>query len=123
MSVTCHQCNESFDEYSELAVHIMSKKSHRKGRKWAAKLLSQVNRLDQKKEFEGREPLSEEDKENRRELREQSRLSGVRTMVNTVCPKCKNWHAESLEVEYVQSPFTWKTPQGTLMIMCIRCRR
>lgn len=125
MSVQCNSCGQDFDEFVDLAKHIMgeSKRTHRHGRKWAASLLLKVRKLDSKKELKERVPLSEEDKENRREIQRQVQLSGAKSFVNTICPKCKTRHAEALEVEYVRSPLAWKTLQGTLLIMCAGCRR
>lgn len=125
MSVQCNSCGQFFDEFTDLARHISEspKRTHKYGRKWAAKLLLQVRRLDSKKDFKERTPLSEEDKENRREIQRSIQLSGAKSMVNTICPKCKTRHAEALEVEYVRSPLAWKTIQGTLLIMCAGCRR
>lgn len=130
MSVDCHSCHEWLEDYHELAVHIMkpeNRRSHRKTRIWAAKFLTRAKSLDAKASAkalrEGRTPLSEEDKENRREIIKSIQLSGAKSMVNTICPKCKTRHAEALEVEYVRSPHSWKTLQGTLLIMCAGCRR
>lgn len=123
MSVECHACHAWFEDYTELALHISSEKTgHRKGKKWAASLLLKVRQLDSKKDMKERTPLSEEDKENRREIQRSVELSGAKYMVNTICPKCKSRHAETLEVEYVRSPLAWKTLQGTLIILCARCR-
>jgi hypothetical protein len=124
MSVQCNSCGSIHEDYAELARHIStSKKGHRRGKKWAASFLLKVKKLNQKKEPFDRIPLSEEDKENRREIRQQVQLSGVKKMVNTLCPHCKKGHSEAIEVEYVNSPTAWKTPRGTLNILCAGCRR
>jgi len=122
MSVQCNTCGDSFETYSELAAHIQSspKRTHKHGRKWAAKLLLKVSQLDKKTEFENRTKLTEQEKENKQDTHRE--LSGQRTMVNTKCPQCKRVHAEALEVEYAKSADAWKT--GTLfMVLCIGCRR
>jgi hypothetical protein len=126
MSVTCHSCGNFFEDYTELARHIAgSTKGHRKGKKWAAQLLLRVKQLDKKAEFqeriENRTPLSEEDKQARRSNKLE--LSGVKKMMNTQCPHCKTLHVETVEVEHTQSTLAWKTPKGTLLILCARCRR
>jgi uncharacterized protein YnzC (UPF0291/DUF896 family) len=123
MSVVCHQCHSDFETYTELAQHIISKKNHRKGRKWASSLLLKVNQLNKKKDFENRTPLTEEEKETRREIRQQTQLSGARKMVNTLCPQCKRHSAQSIEVEYANSQQAWRTINGTLRILCMGCRR
>ena len=124
MSEICNSCGEWFDDYTELARHIAGAKTgHKKGKKWAAKYLLRVNQLNSKKEYEDKIPLSEEDKQNRRELMN-IQLSGQKKMVNTMCPHCKKAHAEALEVEYANSPFAWKSPQGSfIMVLCAGCRR
>ena len=95
----------------------------KKGKKWAAKYLLRVNQLNSKKEYEDKIPLSEEDKQNRRELMN-IQLSGQKKMVNTMCPHCKKAHAEALEVEYANSPFAWKSTKGSfIMVLCAGCRR
>jgi hypothetical protein len=121
VSVECNACHDFFEDYGELAQHIAGqKKGHRKGKIWAAKFLLKVRKLDARKDLKERVPLSEEDKENRRELRVE--LSGVTKMTNTQCPKCKSPHAEALEIEYVKSPLIWATSRGTPLILCARCR-
>ena len=97
MSDICNSCGEWFDDYTELARHIAGAKTgHKKGKKWAAKYLLRVNQLNSKKEYEDKIPLSEEDKQNRRELMN-IQLSGQKKMVNTMCPHCKK---ELTEVHY-----------------------
>ena len=126
MTVQCNSCGADFETFTELAQHITisPKRTHKYGRVWAAKLLTQVTRLNKKQESFDRIPLSEEDKENRRELKAQVKLSGEKSMVNTICPKCKTRHVEVLEVEYARSPLAWRTAQnGTLIILCAGCRR
>ena len=121
MSVDCRACGQFFEDYGELAQHIAGeKRGHKKGKKWAAAYLLKVRQLNQRKDLKERVPLSEEDKENRRELRVE--LSGVKKMTNTQCPKCKSPHAEALEIEYVKSPLIWATSRGTPLILCARCR-
>ena len=122
MTVECHQCGDTFDTYTDLARHITVKK-HRKGRRWAAKLLLQVGRLDKKKDFDDRVPLSEEDKESRRELRDAAQVSGEKIITNTKCPKCGNWHSQYIEVEYARSETAWRTEKGTLLILCGGCKK
>lgn len=69
--IICRSCGKSdFEDYNTLAMHIMaSKKGHFQSKKWAAKVLMQVSRLNKKKEFENRPQLTEEEKENKRDSR------------------------------------------------------
>jgi hypothetical protein len=122
MSVQCNTCGDSFDTYQELAAHIQSspRKTHKHGRKWAAKLLLRVSQLDKKQDFENRTKLTEQEKENKLDTRRE--LSGQKTFVNTKCPQCKRVHAEALEVEYAHSKDAWRAG-NMFMILCISCRR
>ena len=60
---TCHDCQEEFETWVELAQHIISqKKTHqRKSRVWALKFLSNKDNV---KEHKPRMPMSEELKKN-----------------------------------------------------------
>ena len=124
MSVTCNSCGDTFETYTELAVHIStsSKKTHKHGRIWAAKLILRTNQLDKKKDFGNRVPLTEQEKENKREVSNIVQLSGQKTYVNAKCPQCKRIHSETIEVEFARSQTAWKF-KDFFMILCGGCRR
>ncbi len=118
----CHSCNESFADFEALALHISSsKKGHRKGRKWAAKYLTKVNKLNQKQSFLNKTPLTKEDRENRANLKRE--LSGNFQYVNTLCPSCKNAIPQKLPIEFIQSVEAWRTKEGTLRVCCLNCQK
>jgi predicted restriction endonuclease len=62
--------------------------------------------------------LTEEQKEAKQDCR--ATISGIRKMVETVCPKCKRKEHQSLPVEYVQSPLAWRQ-ENRLVILCVGC--
>lgn len=117
--VLCHSCQKVFEDYKELALHIQSnKKGHRKGKKWAARYIMRVRQLDKKKELNGRVPMTEEQKENRRDnVRE---LSGETEQLLTICPHCKKGHRELLPVEFSQSRDAWQV-KDRLVVLCPIC--
>ena len=120
MSVQCFCCNAIFEDYQELANHVRKAKTgHRKSKKWAAKVLLNVNRLNQKKEFQQRTPLTEEQKESYQETKRE--LSGTMQNVIALCPRCQIPHREQLPTEFIKSEQAWKTPKGTLFILCQSC--
>jgi len=117
----CRICNQDFEyDWHSLAKHIsISKKGHRAGKKWAAKYLLQVNRLNAKRDLPQRVPLTEEQKEARRDLRRE--ISGDTQRVLTLCPHCKSQAVSVLPVEYTQSPIAWRQ-NNNLVVLCEPCR-
>lgn len=117
----CRVCNTNFEyDWHALAKHIStSKKGHRAGKKWAAKYLLQVNRLNAKRDLPQRVALTEEQKESRRELKRET--SGETESVKTYCPMCKHGGQAILEAEYTQSGIAWKR-NDRFVIMCNPCR-
>lgn len=118
----CRTCGQSFTDYKELALHISIKgtRCYRRS-KWAATYLavgglSAKNRYPQHGE---RIPLTEEQKEARRELREY-RLSGETDCVDTICPQCKHRQKRYLEIEYTRSEYAYRI-NGILVRMCQAC--
>ncbi len=121
----CRYCGKSCKDWGELALHVQSqKKGHRGGKKWAAQYLLKTRQLNSKKELNGRQPMSEEAKEIRRELIESVRLSGEEVCVETLCPnpKCKRVSKQVLPVEYVRSPNAWRT-ENQIIKLCRNCER
>jgi hypothetical protein len=130
MSVSCHQCQELFKDYMELAVHIMSnKKTHknRKGRVWAANYVSSHS-LSYKAQHElsQRTPLTDEQKVTMAENKEKARreLSGATMMVKTICPikRCGLKSYEPLPVEFTKSPSAWKVGDRFVKV-CSGCQK
>lgn len=120
MSVLCHSCNQSFEDFRELALHISSsKKGHRKGKRWAAKYII-GNRLNGKRTFDnGRVPLTNEQRINKEDTRRE--LSGELEVVNTICLLGKHPVRQSLPIEYSKSPDAWRI-KGHLVVMCNNCK-
>lgn len=119
----CKTCGKSFIDYSELASHIRkNKKTHRIGQKWATKYIH-VSKLSMKAKngsFEPRQPLTEEQKEARREcIRE---LSGDMVTVNAICPKCKAKYRMLIEIEYATSKDALKV-NDFFIRLCPDCRK
>jgi hypothetical protein len=116
---TCHDCQEEFETWVELAQHIVSqKKTHnRKSRVWALTFLA---KKDNVQEHKPRSPMSEETRQIIKECKRE--LSGKMEMARTVCPNCKQVTEQSLEVEYLQDR-SWRNSNGTLIVNCQGCRR
>lgn len=115
----CIACKQAFGDYKELALHIQSsKKGHRKGKKWAANYMLKVRQLDQKKQINGRVPLTEEQKENKKSLVRE--LSGEEEYAITFCPHCKRGHREILPVEFSKSRDAWRV-KDKLVVLCEGC--
>ena len=114
---TCHDCQEEFETWVELAQHIISqKKTHqRKSRVWALKFLS---KRDNVKEHKARMPMSDElkqaVKENVREISGETKKGLVK------CPQCRQLHSAEIEVEHLVD-WAWRE-DGKLMILCGDCR-
>lgn len=112
---TCFQCNEYYETNIELAQHILGKKKHpRKSIQWAQHLI-----LMEKRKPEGFTPLTDEQKQARRDARIE--LSGRNEIVRTFCMRGKHFVTQSLPVEYVASETAWRI-QGKLVVMCESCR-
>ena len=121
----CHSCGKPFDNFKDLALHIMQSKSgHRKGRKWASKFIM-IGGLS-KKSRDGRQQqsqvvLTKEEKVNK--VSSARELSGREEYRQVYCPRCKYTHDYKLPVEYIESPVVWRTPQGTMIVACLSCLR
>ena len=114
---TCHDCQEEFETWVELAQHIISqKKTHqRKSRVWALKFLSSKDNV---KEHKARMPMSDELKQAVKEcVRE---ISGETKKGLVKCPQCRQLHSAEIEVEHLVD-WAWRE-DGKLMVLCGDCR-
>lgn len=115
----CNTCHQPFEDYKELAKHIIiNKKTHKKGRLWASKFLSKQQLLDKKRANTERIPLTEQDKENKLNTRRD--VSGETTTTLAICPKCNREHFYTFPIEYVQSPTAWKR-NNSIVKLCSVC--
>ncbi len=125
--VSCHQCSKGFADYEKLALHIMTTKGHRKGRRWAAHYVM-INGLSPKNRRDLPERAAENPDKERTEFGDENRqnmrviLSGREKHVIAVCPKCKGNDRVVLPEEYATSVFAWRMG-GTLTKLCARCGR
>ena len=117
--VQCRYCDaEPFNDFKELAIHILTnKKGHRGGLIWARKYMSRQGILDRKLSLRGRDraPITEKDRENRDNSRRE--LSGKQSAVTTICLKGKHAVLQYLPREYAESPYAWRV-QGRLVVAC-----
>lgn len=116
----CHSCHVDFPDYRSLAIHIStSKKGHKKGKKWASKYLL-INGLSAKNKYEHpeRTPLTEEEKESKKNAKRE--LSGKTKYGQVFCPRCKQLYSRTVEVEYTDSPYALRK-KGALVITCENC--
>ena len=114
---TCHDCQEEFETWVELAQHIISqKKTHqRKSRVWALKFLSNKDNV---KEHKARMPMSDELKQAVKEcVRE---ISGETKKGLVKCPQCRQLHSAEIEIEHLVD-WAWRE-DDKLMILCGDCR-
>ena len=114
---TCHDCQEEFETWVELAQHIISqKKTHqRKSRVWALKFLSSKDNV---KEHKARMPMSDELKQAVKEcVRE---ISGETKKGLVKCPQCRQLHSAEIEVEHLVD-WAWRE-DDKLMVLCGDCR-
>jgi len=117
----CKTCGKECSDYEELAQHILSnKKTHKSGRRWAAKY-KLINSLSAKNRREHRErvPLTEDDKEKK--LSAVREVSGIEKGADAYCPSCKRTYRVTVPIEYIESQSAWTTGTGKLLILCQRC--
>ncbi len=118
--VSCHSCNNHFEGYQELAIHIASSKTgHRKGKKWAAGYLLKLKYLNSKKDNHGRSLLTKTEKENKKDMARA--VSGETTVTVTVCPHCHRKKQQILPVEFSESRLAWRE-KDCLVVLCQPCR-
>lgn len=115
----CFYCESTFENFQELANHINTKHKE-KHNKWALKFQYRDVLFEQKNPFEGRVPLTDQEKENKEES--QRILSGEVSTVLTQCPSCREKSRQIIPTEYVESIFAWRT-KNFLMINCQNCQR
>jgi hypothetical protein len=116
---TCHDCQEEFETWVELAQHIVSQKTThtRSSRVWALAFLAKKENV---REFKPRSPMSEETRKIIKECKRE--LSGRMETARTVCPNCKQVTEQKLEVEFIQDR-SWRNSNGTLIVNCLSCKR
>lgn len=108
--MSCRACGKAdFDDgdWNALAKHIVKSKdnAHKPSRKWANKFLSKAKLLDQKKDRPQRTKLTEQQKENKKEMVRE--ISGETELAITQCPDCKRVGRMQLPVEYTRSGDAW----------------
>lgn len=78
-----------------------------------------VRRLNQKKDLPQRLPLTEQQKENKKEMARE--VSGQYREVIAICPGCKGQYKTSIELEHFENKEAWLI-KGKPIIYCERCR-
>ena len=114
----CHDCGKICETWVELAHHVvLQKKTHkRQSRVWALRFLSKVQ---DKKSFKPRTPLSEEQKQTLKDnVRE---LSGEMEVAICRCSNCNKKYKAQVEVEYLADADIWKDADGNVMRNCQEC--
>lgn len=120
--IICHSCAAIFENYKELAQHIISLKdtNHKKGKRWAHKFLMKQKLLDQKRDLKPRTPMPESVKSHFDEIKRET--SGEMVRVPTVCPNCKSINQALVEKEFVDDGQMW-TKDNRVVILCGACRK
>lgn len=113
--ISCRECGEPCKDWADLAHHIV--KERHKDRQWALRFLAQKNNV---RDFSPRTPLTEEQKELRKEMVRE--VSGQESFQDTVCPNCKKLNKQRLPVEYVEDYEAWRNSKGHLIVMCEGCK-
>jgi hypothetical protein len=120
--VDCFYCNYSAEEPKLIAQHIVGQHPS-KHNKWAAKVLTNVEWLNKKADSQSlkdRVPLTDEEKASKKSTQRQ--LSGIEKNTFIHCPSCQQTVMLKLPVEYLQSPYAWRS-QNKLVVNCLSCRR
>lgn len=118
----CNDCHEPFEDWVELAQHLVSqRKTHkRKSVVWALTFLA---KKDNVQEFKPRLPEQEHtvfgDEQREKYIRE---ISGKTRKVRAVCPDCRKVDELELSVEYIRDREAWRNSNGTYITMCEKCR-
>jgi phage FluMu protein Com len=118
--MNCFYCPSVNELPKDLAKHIVEKHP-KKHNKWAAKVLTDVTRLNRKADKQSRDlvPLSHEDRMAKAST--QHELSGREKFVLCYCPQCKQIHQMSIPVEYLQSISVW-IQDNKPVVTCDSCR-
>lgn len=123
--ILCRTCGRGFEEWGDLARHIVTeKKTHKnkKNRAWALAFLSRkINKTEIKRVAD--DPTKEKTEigdENRENMKR--KLSGETKMSNAICPKCKRVHHPLLEIEYISSNYVWRI-NNKMVKLCGGCVR
>jgi uncharacterized C2H2 Zn-finger protein len=115
----CFVCHTTFENFKELAKHVVKySDTHGRSLKWAAKVLTDVERLNKKQDFQGRLALTDEQKEARKETVRQ--ISGEMITQMCLCPHCNSRFPKKIEIEHVQNPTAWRQNKY-LMLLCFSC--
>ncbi len=117
----CNQCHEPFDNYIDLAKHILTnKKTHRKSVKWAMSFKLKHAMFEPAGKVEGKIPLTAEQRESKADS--QRILSGEAQYCTILCPSCNLSYPERLPIEYTKSNTAWKS-NGMFLVNCQHCRK
>jgi hypothetical protein len=113
----CTKCQEYFDDFKQLALHVQT--VHKKTSTWTAAVLTDVHRLDRKVNKPiGHSPYSEQDKLNREAcIRE---ISGENKIVQTICGHCRRISRQAVPVEFSDNPMAWRI-NSILVLTCNSC--
>lgn len=117
----CNSCNEIFEDFRDLAKHIIRKR-HRKGRIWASRFLMRQRQLDRKASFATDRtnftPPTAEDRLNKQSTYRQ--LSGYTENAYTICPRCNRKSLYNFPVEFIESLDAWRK-EDCLVKLCAGC--
>jgi hypothetical protein len=117
--IPCHYCNYTCEQFIDLAKHI-NKIHPLKHNKWATKFQFHNVIFEKKNPFDGRVPLTEQEKENKTDS--QRVLSGQLSVVTTICPSCRIRTRQAIPKEHTENPTSWKS-KDFFMISCQSCRK
>jgi phage FluMu protein Com len=123
----CYTCGANFGyDWVAWAKHTLEKISenkkdiaHKKGKLFAHKILINAKKLNQKRDLNGRVPLTEQEKENKVSTRRET--SGIFNYILAICPNCKTRHRMKVEEEFTTDEFTWKAKESHF-VLCENCR-
>lgn len=117
----CNVCHKECQSWAELANHIWeNRKTHRKGKVWAAHFLADVKTRPEIKRI----PKDPDYKptafgDMNREIATKE-LSGKTRRLYTVCPQCKKQGDNDIPVEISKN--IWND-NGKVFVLCKGCRR
>jgi hypothetical protein len=114
----CFYCNYSAEEPKLIAQHIFAAHPNKRNG-WAAKVLTDVERLNRKVDRPEFAPMSAEDRALKNSTKHS--LSGNNKTVRTFCSVCNSQNYQELPLEYINSIYAWRN-EGLLVITCQSCR-
>lgn len=117
----CVVCHEQFENWTNLALHIMTnKKTHRKSVKFASHVLADVKTRPQlQRAPKDPDYVPTEFGDKQREIATKI-LSGETRRLYTVCPQCKRQSDVDIPVEVSRN--IWND-SGRVFVLCQMCRR